>query len=237
MLAAGRAVVRHPVAGLASAHDVETALKGAVHDVPPVVLAARYDGADATATAILLAVARALEGATMRRAVKLVAYREVAEGAGRLVGYLRGTSPRPHVLLSLGRLALARGASGAATFWGNWRSRSLVRAARRAFAAGSRIESRAWALPSWLPFDRPEEHAAWGLEIPAIGFADHPPWTNGSSIDPDVDRMAAACRARGRHRTARGRAGLTDAHGRAVRRPPGGFGALTVPTGQTWPRR
>jgi hypothetical protein len=198
MLDAGRAVMREPVDDALRARNVEAEQLGTLRGAPSVVIAARYDSSDASGTAVLLALVRALSATRTRRTLRFVAF-ATAAGSARYAARLRMEGASVHSMVSIARLDLsrARGGSGV-VFVGNLSSASVARAARDAFHSSSRIRVRAIALPAWVPGVRVSDHAAfWEQGWRAVMVADALPWRlaprrSSSAPTPDVDQMAAA---------------------------------------------
>jgi hypothetical protein len=192
LLDAGRAVMREPIDGSLSFHNIEAEIPGASPDGPPVVIAARYDAVAWSSVAVLLALARELSLTRLARSAHLVALAH--GGAASYVQRLR-TGSRAQAILALEDLDLDRRRKGAGlVFVGNWRSRRVLRGIRRGFQVSSRLPVRSLALPAWIPGIAAEEHAAfWRGPWPAVIVSDHGPWRRRRRLAlPDVDRMAAA---------------------------------------------
>ncbi len=193
LLEAGRAVMRQPIDAARSVRNVEAEIPGASRGAEPVVIAALYDGADSTGTAFLLALARELALTRLARTTRLLAF--ARGGSAPFVDRLR-SGPGAHAILALEDLDLARShPEGGLVLVGNWRSRRMLRGARRAFGLASRVPAGALALPAWLPRVAAAEHTPlWRAPWPAVLVADDWPWRSGRHrpLQPDVDRMAAA---------------------------------------------
>jgi hypothetical protein len=195
MLSTGRAVVREPVDEALRVRTVECEQLGAMREASCVIFGARYDGDDVSGVAALLALLRGLSHVQLRRNVRFVAFADAPplSGSARYADRLWTGGVGVHAMVSLARLDLARDHEASLLFVGNLHSRSLARGAEAAFRRASRINARAFALPSWLPGARSSEHASfWRHAWPAIMIADGPPWRVRSAGAPDVDRIAAA---------------------------------------------
>jgi hypothetical protein len=149
MLEAGRSVVREPVDDSLRICNVEAEQLGASRD-SCVVVGARYDAADPTGAAMLLAILRELAGAHTQRTLRFVAF-ATAAGRARYVARMDAERTRVEALVSLVRLDLPRTRRASSVFFvANWRSASLARVARAAFRGSSRVGARAVSLPAWL---------------------------------------------------------------------------------------
>jgi hypothetical protein len=118
-----------------------------------------------------------------------------AAGTARFLERLGTEGTSVCAMISLSRLDLARARHTThVLFVGSVRSASVVRTARDAFRASSRIPARSLVLPSWVPGVSSSDHAAFLRRgLPAVMVADAVPWRLGHPGDvPDVDRMAAA---------------------------------------------
>ena len=194
MLDAGPAVVREPLDGPHGVRNVESALGGVVRGAPCVVLATRYDDADATRVAMLLAVVRALAGARLARPLRFAAIADSAKtsGAARYAERLSSAGTRVKTLVFVGAMPLSRTRPGRVGIAGDMRSVLAVAAAGDAFQQASRLPSRVLHRPSfWPTFPRKDMSALRRLRVPIVVLTDL-----GSgpapSRPPDVDRMAAA---------------------------------------------
>jgi hypothetical protein len=196
MLEAGKAVVRQPIDADARIRSVEAELIGAEQPAPVVVLAARYDANEPNAMALELAVIRALARQRLRRTLRFIAL-ATPDGAERYAERVRRERTPVQAMVSLGRLDLSRARGHTPVlFLGNLRSRQVVRAARDAFRASSRVPARALALPTWFPgLSSAESAPFWRRRWPAVTVTDHPSWSrtaHASPRVPDVDQVAAA---------------------------------------------
>jgi hypothetical protein len=208
MLDAGRSVMREPLDGLvprARREDagpvgglvcnVEAEQLGLTRD-SSVVVGARYDEADLTGAAMLLALVRELSTAHTRSAIRFVAF-ATDTGSARYVTRLAAERTRVLAMFALGRLGLSRdGRGGTVFFVSNVRHAPIARAARAGFHGSSRVRARALVLPGWLPVVARGDHAAfWQHGWPAALVTDEPPLLGASRRSPespDVDQMAAA---------------------------------------------
>lgn len=165
-LEAGRHVVRIPPRDQPEEETLEAVIRGS-KDGAELVIAARYD-ANPAAVAVLLGLARVLEGRRFVRTVRLVAYTEAgsADYARRLheqridlrgvltldsVGFLTDRFAHGTLLSSLASKVVRPWTGTFAAFVGRRDSRSLLDAATQAFTGGTSLESRAHLLPGVLP--------------------------------------------------------------------------------------
>ena len=194
-LASGRSVIREPVDSEMLVRTLECEQVGSVREASCVIVGARYDDADVSGVAALLAVSRALTGTDLLRNVRFVAFANTsrASGADRYVERLSKSGDSVHAMLSLGRLDLARGHDASVLVVGNLASRQIVHRTARAFRMASRIGVRGVSLPSWVPGVAASDHASfWRYGWPAAMVLDGPHWRTRSLGAPDVDRIAAA---------------------------------------------
>jgi hypothetical protein len=199
LLASGRAVVREPVDDAFVVRTLECEQLGSMREASCIVVGARYDEADVSGIAAMLAVARALAGVDLVRSVRFVALADAVDGKGgavsgavRYVDRLAKAGVSVHAMLMLARFDL-RDHEAPVLVVGNLASRVVVRRATHAFAMASRIGVRALSLPSWFPGVGRADHAAfWRYGWPAVMVADGPLWRGRSTQPPDVDRIAAA---------------------------------------------
>jgi hypothetical protein len=192
LLDAGRAVVREPIDPALSIRNVEAEIPGASPEGAPVVIAARYDGAEWGSVAVLLALARELALTRLARTAHILAF--ARGGAARYVERLR-SGAQPHAILALEDVDLDRRRKGdGLVLVGNWRSRRVLRGIRRGFRVSSRLPVRTLAFPAWIPRIATEQQAPfWRGRWPAVIVSDHAPWrVRRRPALPDVDRIAAA---------------------------------------------
>jgi hypothetical protein len=196
-LDAGHAVMREPIGSPSSSRNVEAEIAGAQPGADPVVVAARYDGRDASGLALLLSLARELSLTRLARTTCLLAFPE--RGSVAYVERLHRGRPA-RVILALEEIDLPRRRrEQGLVFLGNWRSRAMLRAVRRVFRMSSRLPAGGIAVPTWVPGVVSADHAAFlRSPWPALVVSDHGPWRSqlrrrrNGSPGPDVDRMAAA---------------------------------------------
>jgi hypothetical protein len=187
MLEGCHAVMREPVDTNADARNLECRLH-AEQSSPCVVVAARYDGTDESAAAMLLALARSLCSARTKRMLRLVALASPSAGA-RYMERLRAMQQDVHAVVSIGRLDLPRTRAGV-FFVADLRSIRAARSARDAFRSASRLPAHTVWAPGWSG-----RRAAFGLSAgPLLTVVDARPWPLRPEryVEPDVDRMAAA---------------------------------------------
>jgi hypothetical protein len=191
-LEAGRHVVRIPLPGRAESENLEAAIRG-VQDGEELVIGARYEG-DPSAVAVLLGLARVLNGRRFTRTVRLVGFADRTDGSrayairareqgillrGMLsldsVGFL--TDRHEHRSL-LGRLVPGwRGTF--VSFVGDRRSQSFLDEAAAAFALATNLEARTSVLPAVLPIIASSDQRSFALEgYPAALVADSGPLRN-----------------------------------------------------------
>lgn len=194
-LASGRSVIREPVDSEMLVRTLECEQIGSAREASCVIVGARYDNADVSGVAALLAVSRGLTGMLLQRNVRFVAFANTARasGADRYVERLSKSGDSVHAMLSLGRLDLARDHDASVLVVGNLASRQVVHRTARAFRMASRIGVRGLSLPSWLPGVGASDHASfWRYGWPAAMVLDGPLWRGHSRDAADVDRIAAA---------------------------------------------
>ncbi len=197
LLEAGRHVVRSPVGSPRGVENIEAVIRGTA-DGHEVVIGARYDGTDdfASRVAVLLGLARVLEGERFVRTVRLVAFAGDggnayakslrAQGIG-LRGMLsvdsvgfhahrREPKPLPLPLRLLTTRLLAPWQGHFAAFVADRSSRALAEETRDAFRAGTSLEARAMALPAFMPLVSSSDHRAFAHEgFPALLMTDSGP--------------------------------------------------------------
>jgi hypothetical protein len=167
LLGAGRSVLRIPVTSHTATETLEAVIRGS-DDAAELVIAARYDDNPA-AVAVLLGLARVLEGRSFAHTVRLVAYaadasfdyaKRLREQAIRLrgalclesVGFLVDRHARGGLGSRLTRALVPAWKGTFVAFAGDRGSSSLLEAARRAFVPGtSSLAAEARVLPGFLP--------------------------------------------------------------------------------------
>ncbi|MGH7272103.1 MAG: hypothetical protein ACREJ3_16860, partial [Polyangiaceae bacterium] len=159
----------------------------------------RYDEVDASAAAMLLALARALAHTRTSRALCFALLADVrtpgagVSGSAAFAQRLRASHSSVHAMLSLGRLDFARERRAAVVFAGAFRSMPTLVAARDTFRKASRVGAHALPLPAWLASVRSADHAPFEhMGGPSIAVADGVPWKRRARSAPDVDLMAVA---------------------------------------------
>jgi hypothetical protein len=165
LLDAGRYVVRIPVHEPPATEDIETVIRGAAGAGDELVIGARYDS-NPSAVAVLLGLARVLTGRRFARTLRLAAFADGKAGAARYARRLREENIGLRGMISLDSVGFlldrhARSSFASRLFhpWrgtfvafvGDHRSRELVDEVRRAFSLGTRLDARAFAVPSMLP--------------------------------------------------------------------------------------
>jgi hypothetical protein len=203
-LDAGRPVVRMPLAD-AESDDIEAVIRGSGSgEGEELVIGARY-GSNPTSTAVLLGLARVLTGSRFARTVRLVAFADGRAGAAAYARRLHEQRVPLRAMISLdsvgfvtdrhGRPSLAsrlfrpwRGTFVA--FVGDRHSRVLVDEARRAFSLGTRLDARAFAVPSVLPIVSASDQRVFSQEgFPAVLVTDTGPLRNRHP--PSVKELAS----------------------------------------------
>lgn len=207
-LDAGRSVTRIPLERTPDVENIEARITG-VMEGPELVVGAHYDSVvggpgaddDASGVAVLLALARLLQGRRFVRGVRLVAFaneepphtqtpsmgsrsyaKRLHDDRRKLVGmisidsvgFFREKRMAREYPLPLRLIAPWRGDFIAIV--GDLRSRALVHDARDAFRQGTNLPVHALPLPGFLPLLRSSDHASfWRYHYPAIMVTDTGP--------------------------------------------------------------
>lgn len=189
-LEADRAVTRIPVRARGGFENVEAIVPG-VEKGAELVVGAKYDG-DPRGIAVLLGLARVLEGRRFVRGVRLVAFGDGSRGSRAYTRYLRARHVEVSAMLSLEALGSFSRARHGVYVLGNLRSRSLVVDTRDAFRVGSELPVRALAIPAFVPFvSSPDQRAFWKHRWPAaLVTSASPRRRDGASAEPDYDVTA-----------------------------------------------
>ena len=166
LLEADRAVTRIPVKLGGRFENIEAIVPG-VDKGAELVVGARYEG-DPRSIAVLLGLARVLEGRRFVRGVRLVAFGDGPRGSRAYARYLREHDVAVRAMVTLEGLGSFAGARHGLYVLGNLRSRSLVGDTRDAFRVGSELPVRALAMPAFVPFvSSPDQRAFWRHRWPA----------------------------------------------------------------------
>jgi hypothetical protein len=155
-LSAGRSVTRIPLAQGSHAEDVEVLVRG-VANGPEIVIGARYAGPggppdDPTSAAVLLGLARVLEGRRFARNVRLVAFADDPRTTGARAYAKRMHAQRISVggVIVVGHVGLAH--RGAFSMIADRSARHLVDAAREVWGGATHFPLRTLMLPRTLGF-------------------------------------------------------------------------------------
>ncbi len=211
LLEAGRHVIRIPLPGAVGVENLEAVIRGP-QDGDELVIGARLS--NATSTAVLLGLARVLEGRRFARTVRLVAFAgDGGEGATAYAKRLREQGILLRGMLSLdsvGFLADRHEAGSvplairfvATRLLGSWEgsvigfasagaSRALLDEVKAAFAHASCLEAKTFVLPPILPLVSASDRRAFAKEgFPAAAVTDTGPIRNThvhkASDAPDV---------------------------------------------------
>jgi hypothetical protein len=199
-LEAGRHVVRIPLPGRPEIENLEAVIRGA-RDGEELVIGARYDS-DASGAAVLIGLARVLQGRRFARTVRLVGFADRTHGSrayaarareqaillrGMLsldsVGFLTDRHEQRSVVARL--LPAWRGTF--VSFVGDRRSRPFLEEAAAAFALGTGLEARTSVLPAILPMISGSDQRSFALEgYPAALLTDSGPFRNRRQPRPDA---------------------------------------------------
>jgi len=197
-LEAGRHVIRIPLAGPQGAENLEAVIR-APQDGEELVIGARLS--NPTSVAVLLGLARVLEGRGFARTVRLVAFANDHVGsdsyAKRLreqaivlrgmlsldsVGFLADRQEAGSMLLALRLVAtklLGSWDGSVIGFVADRGSRALLDETKAAFAHASRLEARTFVLPPIVPVLGSSDARAFAKEgFPAAGVTDTGPIRN-----------------------------------------------------------
>lgn len=210
LLEAGRHVIRIPVDGAAAAENLEAVIRGP-QDGEELVVAARLS--NPTSVAVLLGLARVLEGHRFARTVRLVAFAHDDAGSHAYAKRLRGDAILLRGMLSLDSVGFLadRHLPGsvpvplrfvASKLLGSWDgnvigfvadsgSRELLDETKAAFANASCLEAKSFVLPAILPVLGSSDARAFAKEgFPAAAVTDTGPIRNkhahGPNDAPDV---------------------------------------------------
>jgi hypothetical protein len=203
LLDPGRAVTRIPLPSSEDVQNLEAVVAGA-EEGGEVIVGARYDTAvggagagAASGVAVLLGLARLLEGRRFARTVRLVAFANEGPpfggrpttGSRVYAKRLREHGVRLRGMVGLASVGFFPGRERGlplrlvpgwgepfVAFVGNRRSRALVADAREAFRNGTRLPAHAIALPGFLPLVRSSDHGSfWREGYPAMMVTDTGP--------------------------------------------------------------
>lgn len=153
LLLAGRSVTRIPIARGSSLEDVEALVRG-VANGPETIIGARYGSSDAAGAAVLLGLARVLEGRHFARNVRLVAF----------AGDPRSYAKRLHnqrvpvgSVLVIGQVGLAH--RGMLSLIADRGAKHVLDASREVWGGASSTPLRTMAVPRSLGFLWHDRHA------------------------------------------------------------------------------
>jgi len=212
MLDAGRHVVRIPVPGAENTENLEAVIRG-TESGGEIVIGAHYDtvkggpGADdnASGVAVLLGLARLLQGRSFKRTVRLVAFtneehphtRKPTMGSRAYARRLKENGIDVRAMFSLESVGFyvdrheARSApfplslllkawkGDFVAFVSDRSSKRLVTEAQQAFRLATDLEVRTFALPGFLPLVSSSDHRSfWREDYPAVMITDTGPLRN-----------------------------------------------------------
>jgi hypothetical protein len=163
MLLAGRSVTRIPLAKGSPAEDVEVLIRGMAPG-PEIVVGARYRGPegpphDPTGAAVLLGLARVLEGRRFARNVRLVAFADDLRTTGASSYARRLHAQRVSVggVIVIGHVGLAH--RGTFAMISDRAAHHMIEAAKQMWKGGTSIPLRTMTVPRSLGFLWPERRA------------------------------------------------------------------------------
>lgn len=191
-LEAGRHVLRIPLPEHPEIELLEAAIRGD-QEGDELVIGADYD-TNPSATAVLLGLARVLDGHRFVRTVRLVAFAQGKHGSVAYARRLHDQGITLHGMLSLdsvgflsdrhetgslaSRIVPAWGGTFVA-FVGDSRSKDFVEEARTAFALGTRLQATTHTLPSVMPLVSSSDQRSFAHEgFPAALLTDTGPLRN-----------------------------------------------------------
>jgi hypothetical protein len=200
-LDAGRSVTRMPVG---TSENVEARIVGTFPG-DELVVGARHADTDLSGVAVLLTLARVLEGRKLARGVRLVAFAGGEHpGSRRYARRLRGERRSLAGMIAVGSVGfvgeeprlLAPWTGDFVALVGDGRSRGLLSDARDAFRRGTKLPAHAITLPGFLPLvSAADQGAFWRAGYPAILLTDAGPLRRrrAPTVAPeslDLDRMS-----------------------------------------------
>ncbi len=212
-LRAGRSVTRIPIAEGVKDEDIEALIAGTTASADGVLVGAHYNTQERSGIAVLIALARLLEGRRFARPVRLVAFassgepyaKRLQEKSIRLRGMLclanvayRTDRPRDRERPFAHRV-LAPGTGDFVLLAGDRRARGFITEARDAFSNASDLAVRTLCVPSLHLLASPPSHRVFTRsKLPAILVTDAVPLRSlrgprpedPSRTNLDYDRMA-----------------------------------------------